>query len=698
MSLVATTKTRNDLGRLLNPKSIAIVGLKDGAAFGPYFEPTLQSDAKVFFVNPKYDSVLGHSTYPSLTAIGEPIDAVYCVTGAAVTTAVAEEAAKLDVGGLVLIAGGFAEMNESGAELQRRLLTAADESGMQVVGPNGLGIINVPKKVSLTIASDHKRRPGGISVISQSGALLSGVAMAAWERPNIGLNVLVSAGNEAVTDLADYVDYLADDPDTSAIGLVIEKIRRPEAFFAAARRAIANGKPIVALKLARSARTQELAASHTGSMTGDAWVYDVAFKQAGIGIARDPEELVDRLAIIEQLAESHYTEVKNLAIITFTGGFASLTMDIATDEGVNVPPLDDFRPWVSELLPGVTVPNPLDSTGLGSQHWEEIVAKYAESPDVDALLFVHPLADEDKGIGIDSVTVFSEYSKRVNKPFIVSNCATSLGDWATPVIESYPGVATGRGPRSTVRGLETLGDFVRARAAINAEAEAITPLARPTAAMVTQPEGEMLPFADAMELLASNGIPVAPYHLIPSGAEVTAPTFSGPYVVKLADVGHRTEHGAVLLNITPETLSEAVGKLRDIAEKDDLASLVAVQPMVKARGEAFLGIQNGELGPMVVFGLGGIFVEVLKRIGGRMAPLSRAEAESLIGEFEDAKLMHGFRGQPAWDLDALADILVNAGKLAVGSADWLESFDANPVLVTDDGFQTVDALCLVSTP
>lgn len=695
MSLTEAIQTRNDLGRVLRPKTIAVVGLKDGAAFGPYFEPTLQSDAKVFFVNPKYDTVMGQRTYPTLSDIGEPIDVVYCVTGAAVTTAIAEEAATLDVGGLVLIAGGFAEMNEAGAALQERLVTAADESGMQVVGPNGLGIINVPNRISLTIASDHKRRPGGISVVSQSGALLSGVAMAAWERPNVGLNVLVSAGNEAVTDLADYVDYLADDPGTSAIGLVVEKIRRPETFFAAARKAIANGKPIVALKLARSVRTQELAASHTGSMTGDAWVYDVAFKQAGIGIARDPEELVDRLAIIEQLGETHHTEVKNVAIITFTGGFASMTMDIATDEGVNVPALDDFRPWVSELLPGVTVPNPLDSTGLGSQHWPEIVAKYAESPDVDALLFVHPLAEEDEGIGVSPVQVFAEYSTKVNKPFIVSNCATSLGTWAGPIIDGFPGAATGRGPRSTLRGLQTLGDFVRARAAISAERSTVAPVSRPSSVTITQPEGEMLPFANAMELLASNGIPVAPYHLISADADVSEPSFAGPYVVKLADVGHRTEHGAVLLNVTADKLFESVAKLREIAEGDDLAPLVAVQPMASSRGEAFLGIQNGELGPMVVFGLGGIFVEVLNRIGGRMAPLTRSDAKSLIAEFEDAKLMHGFRGQPAWDLDALADILVNAGKLAAGSADWLESLDANPVLVTEDGFLAVDALCLV---
>ncbi|MFU8945492.1 acetate--CoA ligase family protein [Mycetocola zhadangensis] len=695
LSPTTVTSKDVDLGRIFTPRTIAVVGLKDGAGFAPYFEPTMHSDAEVFFVNPKYDTVFGQKTYPSLTAIGRPIDVVYCVTGAEVTTQVAEEAAGLDVGGLVLIAGGFAEMDQAGAARQERLLDAARRGGMGIVGPNGLGYVNVPQHISLTIASDHKRRPGGISVVSQSGALLSGIAMAAWERPSVGLNLLVSAGNEAVTDLADYIDYLADDPATTAIALVIEKVRRPKEFFAAVRRAMVKGKPVAALKLARSARTQELAASHTGSLTGDAWVYDVAFKQAGIAIARDPEELVDRLAILEQLDQKYWTEAANVAIITFTGGFASISMDIATDEGVNVPPLDDFRDWVSTNLPGVKVPNPLDATGLGTPIWPEIVDKYAGSDDVDALLFVHPLADEDEGIGVAVTETFIAQAEVVGKPFIVSNCATSLGTWAETLVSKNPGAATGRGPRSTMRGLQTLGDFVRSRAKVTADEQRSAVVPRPAVATVPQPEGSMLPFADTMKLLENAGIPVAPYALVGEDEEVGDVPFAGPYVVKLADVGHRTEHGAVVLNVSATDLADAVEKMRRIAAKDGLAPTVAVQPMVQAQGEAFLGIQNSELGPMVVFGLGGIFVEVLRRVGGRMAPLSTDDAYSLIAEFEDVKVMHGFRGRPAWNHVALAEILVNAGKLAAGATEWVGSLDINPMIVTDDGFLAVDALCIV---
>lgn len=707
---------RDAIRRTLDPRTIAVVGLRDGAPFVPYFAPTLGSGAEIHFVNPKYDTVMGRPAVASLKDIAGPIDAVYCVTGAQVAVGVVEEAATLDVGGVVLVSSGYAEVGDDGVDLQRRLAKAAHSSGMAVVGPNGLGYVNVPRHVSLTIASDHKRRPGGISVVSQSGAVLSGVAMAAWQRPQIGLNVIVSAGNEAVTDLADYVDYLADDPGTTAIGLVIEKIRRPEAFFAAARRAMAAGKPIVALKLARSVRTQEMAASHTGALTGDAWVYDVAFRQLGIGIARDPDELVDRLAVIDQLGPEFRTAVTNLAIITSTGGYASMAGDLAPGEGIEVPALDDLRPWIEGTIRGIHVPNPLDATPMGLAHWTEILERYAARPDVDALLYIHPLADED---GNDHTRVmirqYAEAAEQAGKPFVISNCAGPPGAWVQEMVDASPAVTAANGPLAALRGLRTLGDFVRRRpapvavppvtaadrpvrevAASPATGASAPAVPRPAAPTVAQPEGAMLPFAAGMELLAAQDIPVAPYHLVPGDAEVTLPEFDGPYVVKLADVAHRTEHGAVELGVVAGSLGDALARMRAVATRDGLSPLVAVQPMLEARGEAMLGVQRTELGPLVVFGLGGILVEVLNKVGGRMAPFARTEAKELIAEFADTKVMHGFRGQPAWDLEALADILVAVGRLAAGASGWLASLDVNPLLVTEDGFVAVDALCLVA--
>lgn len=688
------------LRRVLNPQTIAVVGLRDGSPFVKSFMPTLTSDTTIYYVNPKHAEVLGQRTVSSLSDIAGPIDAVYCVTSAPVAVAVVEEAAKLDVGGVVLVSSGYAEMGDaSGLELQERLAAAAQSSGMAVIGPNGLGYTNIPRNIGLTIAADHRHRAGGLSIASQSGALLSGVVMAAWDRPQVGLNLVISAGNEAVTDLADYVDYLASDPQTTSIGLVIEKIRRPEAFFAAARRALRAGKPIVALKLARSSRTQEMAASHTGALTGDAWVYDVAFRQLGIGVARDPEELIDRLAIIDQLGEKYHAAGSNLAIITSTGGYSSMAMDLALDEQIQVPELDHLRGWIENLIPGVHVPNPLDTTPMGLPHVEQILERYTAAEDVDAVLNIHPLSDADEAPYMGALLQkFVDAAHQTGKPFLVTNCAGALGGWAQSIVDASPAAAAGHGVRATLRGLQTLAEFSRRRATTGLTPGRAEPVSRPPEATIPTPEGAMLPFAASMDLLASRGIPVAPYQLVAGDAQIPVPGFAGPYVVKLADVGHRTEHGAVELGVAASELPDAVARMRDIATRDSLPAVVAVQPMVKVRGEAFIGIQSTELGPMVVFGLGGVMVEVLNRIGGRMAPFSRAEAEDLIAEFEDARLMHGFRGQPPWDLEALAELLVRVGDFAAGSSQWLGSLDINPLVVTEDGFAAVDALCLIKDP
>ena len=694
---------RSPLARLLCPSTIAFVGLSDNSHFCRTVRPTLDGDAEIFMVNPRYETVLGRPTVPSLTDLGRPVDAVLSCMSAERTTELIEEAAGLDVGGVVLIANGFAEIGGEGEALQARLTAAARAAGVAAIGPNGLGFINVPHRVSLTIASHHKRRPGGMSIVSHSGAMLSGAAMAAWSYPDGGLNVLVSAGNEAVTDLADYVDYFVTDPETKAIGLILEKIRRPEEFFAAVNRATEAGKPIVVLKLARTEQSQQMAASHTGALTGDAWVYDAALRQAGVALAYDVEELIDRLALFDQLPPERWTSVSALGVVTRTGGFASLCADLAVAEGVPIAPLENYKPWLAERVPGVTVANPLDAASFGAATWTEIIRKYVTDPGLDAIFMIQPTSDEDisyrDGVALSPVLDYAEAAAQVAKPCVIANCSGVPGDW----IEGYlhGALVRGRGLRPSLRGLATMGAFVRHRAARRVPAVAGPPVARPATAPVAQPEGLMLPFGATMALLAEHGIPVAPYHL--AGPEADAglvrPPFGGPYAVKLADVAHRTEHDAVRLEVGADGLAAAVAELRAIAARDNLAASVAIQPMLQAHGEALLGIQGeSELGPLVVLGLGGVFVEVLNRVGGRMAPFTAEVAGELIEEFADLKVMHGFRGRPGWDLDALAGILVAAGQLAARGREWIATLDINPLIYGPDGFGAVDALLLLRDP
>jgi acetate---CoA ligase (ADP-forming) len=698
-SAAAVPSGRPPLDRVFNPKSIAIVGASDTNRFAQHALGTLDSDADVFFVNPRYDRVFGHASYQSLRAIGKPIDAVYSLMGAERTTDLLEEACECGAGGLITIASGFAEFGSDGITLQERLRAAALAANIPVIGPNGVGYINVPKKLDLTMLPHFSRRCGGVSMIAHSGATIEAAGAAAWRAGGVGFNIMISAGNEPVTDMADYLEYLVDDPDTEIICLVLEKIRRPDAFFAAAARARQAGKPIVAVKLARTERTQRMAKSHTGTLTGDAWVYEQAFKQAAILRADEIDEMVDRVQFLEQLPRSRWSPVRGLFVYTGTGGFAAMAADMADAEGVDIPEAERLTDFISSVVPGGSVPNPLDATAflMGSrpESVESIIQTYMAAPEFDTNIFLSQFADWDEG-GRASAENFAQQTQASNNPTIIAPLAGNGGQWLEDLRRDY-GVAIGNGMRGCLRGLNTMASFVRSRPDARVQDPQHVPLApRPADTPVNGEAGPMLPFAATMDLLEQAGIPVAPYHLVVSPAEARQVPFAGPYVVKLADVAHRTDRGAVRLAVPAGGLEAAIGELRALASRDGLPDVVAVQPMIAAHGEAFIGIRGqSELGPVVAFGLGGVFVEVFGRVSGRVAPFTPADAAELIAEFDDLGVLNGVRGKRAWDGEALTSILVSAGTLAAAGRDWIDTIDINPLVYGPEGFAAVDGLCIL---
>ncbi|MBV9596411.1 MAG: acetate--CoA ligase family protein [Chloroflexi bacterium] len=296
------------------------------------------------------------------------------------------------------------------------------------------------------------------------------------------------------------------------------------------------------------------------------------------------------------------------------------------------------------------------------------------------------------------LTDLAEIARLESKPVVLANIAGPPPLWSRQY--ESKALALGSGLRPTLRGLQTIGSFVRYRHRHPRRQPFEPPelLERPPVAPVRVPEGDMLPFDTTMRILRQVGIPVAPYTLLDGDADAgrIEHAFGEPYVVKLADVAHRSEYGAVRINVTSEALPTIVDELWQIAGAHGLSPVIAVQPMIRSTGEVFVGINGtSELGPMVVFGLGGIFVEALNRVGGRMAPFDVEEARDLIDEFRDLRVLHGFRGRPAWDLDALSRLLVSAGRLATAGRDWIASLDLNPVLYGRGGYTAVDALLLV---
>ena len=695
---VDSDRATQDLSRLMRPKTVAFVGLSDDSPFAPNARMTLNGAAEVYFVHPRHEQVFGRRTHATLAEIGHPIDAVFTVTSAMATVGIARDAAAIGVGGLVTMAGGFAETGAEGAALQHELQDIARSSGMPIVGPNGVGMANVQLGISLLMQAPFPRRAGGLSGVFHSGSMIEAVGAAAANPGGLGFNLLISAGNEAVTDMADYLEYLVDDEHTRVIALGIESIRRPEPFFAAAARALEAGIPIIAIKTGRTVRSQKMAASHTGAIVGDSWVYDVALRQAGIQIAADMDDLVQRALLLERLPRERWSPARGLAVLTTTGGFAQLANDLAEAEKVEIPELSSLAGFVRDNIPGASgVSNPLDATGFAWSDpvlWERIVETYAASEDVDALWFPSQHGEWDQAMAESMAQTFARVAAQHDKPFIMSSLAGRLGAWLEPLAGN--GVVLSDGFRGTLRGLSTMGSYVTTRSDRRVSPASTIPAAsRPVGVAVPVAEGTMLGFGATMELLESAGIRVAEYALMSDPAD-RVPTFDGPYVAKLADVAHRTELDAVRVGVSRDELPAAIVELQEIAHTHGVPEVVAVQRMVRGIGEMFVGIQGeSELGPVVAVGLGGIFVEVLDRVEGLLAPFTRSDADELIARFDDVGVIAGLRGRPGWPRDAIAELLVAVGQLAAGGRNWIASMDLNPIIVTEDGLVAVDALCLL---
>jgi acyl-CoA synthetase (NDP forming) len=390
-----------------------------------------------------------------------------------------------------------------------------------------------------------------------------------------------------------------------------------------------------------------------------------------------------------------------VAVASLSGGFSALASDVFADERVELPALSELGEAINALIPERTTINPLDMTGFvmgRSDAVEGVLEVLAGADEVDAVLLHWPLIEEGAEGGEAFVAAAVAAVSSGSKPVVMWSLDDGrVGTWARQL--SVSGVAVTRGVRGTARAVRTLGDFVtfRNQRRDSPAPAPVCPMARPAASPVSAPEGLMLAFEDGMALLTSAGIPVAPFAIIEDGAEIPSLlSFEAPFVVKLADVAHRTEIGAVRLGVTVANLPEAVAAMRGLAREHGVPTRVVVQPQVLVSGEAFMGVQgDSDLGPLVLFGVGGVFIEVLGRVVGGLAPLDVHDARLMLDAMADTGVFTGARGKRPWDREQLEDLLVRLGRLAAGAGQWLQSLDVNPLVLTADGFVAVDALCLL---
>ena len=694
-------RDQHRLERIFKARSVAIVGASEtGVRARNAIQAMSDNGVTLHLINRRGEPVLGRETNRSLTELtekGVEVDAALVFTNGAAAIDVTAEAASLGVGGVIVNAGGFAEAGAEGQALQDRLIHAA--GAMPVIGPNCNGI--VAPGLGLHLAGSPPGLPvssGRIAFVTHSGATMMPMCIAGVER-RIGFSYLVSTGNEAVVDMAEVVAYLATDPSTNAICLLIETIRDPQAFWTAVDAAIAAGKPVLALKNGRSARGQAIAKSHTGAVAGEAWVYASALRQHGVILANDLVDLADRAVLFDQLPRTRWNRVAGLAIASGSGGWVTMASDVCAEEGIDLPALDDLRPQIAEVVPAASIVNPIDLTGAAMTDPRVMggaLRAFLGSSEVDTVLIQSTVCE-----GAESaINAFAgpalDVAAGTQKLLIVGSIEGGpIGSAMQKYLEQ--GIAVTRGLRATVRAIKAMSEFMNFEPSAQFSRGTLEPLTEPTVVMEHASAGRMLGFAATMELLTSFGVPVAPYVLVqPTERPVGKMPFDQPWVVKLADVPHRSDIGAVRLGVTERDFAAVVDDLRELAQELGESPVVVVQPQYKIFSELFVGVNGAsELGSLVVCGLGGIFVEVMRQVAGRLAPFQYEEAKRLVREVNVSGVLDGPRGTAAWPQEKLAHLLSAVGDLAVRANPWLESLDINPLALTPNGIVAVDGLAIL---
>lgn len=687
----------SSLSRVLSPRSVAIVGVSEGRRMSDVAAGhLLAADVELHLVSSRAVTAYGHSVSPSLDALGKPVDVVLSLVGAAASVEIAAQAAALGCGGLVIIASGFAEAGPSGSTLQNRLRRLGEETGLAVMGPNCTGFANVPAGLALFTGMPVPVRAGALSIVSQSGYLTRAAMVAARER-NLGVRLAISSGNEAVTGVADYLDFLVEDPGTGVICLILEKVREAAAFFAAVARARAARKPVIALKLGNSARGRDIVASHTGAITTDGWVYETGFRQAGIVLAEDLEALLDRSQLLAQLPPDRWRSCRDAVLISSSGGVAALASDSFEVHGVRLPPLDHLRARIHETIPGAPHANPLDLTGFAVEPPEVVeglLETYTEPPAAGAVAIGWWLADEDADRAEILLKPLRSVARRAGIPMIMASVEESrIGGWTTGAGQGL--VCFTRGLRGTARALAGMSDHVEFAGGPAARPEPGAPLPRPAA--IDSPVGPIAGFAEAMSLLARQGLNIAPHLIVPGPGEIdqdSAASLGPALVIKLADVPHRADVGAVRVNVTAGQLAAAAEDLSVIAAEQGLSGRLVIQPMIAGESEAFIGIRNHtDLGPVIVAGLGGASVESAGPVVGRLLPADRADIAAMLDEL-DQRLTARLGRPPRWNKEGLAAAAAGLAGLAL-RAPWLASADINPLICGGPDCTAVDVLMVL---
>jgi acetyl coenzyme A synthetase (ADP forming)-like protein len=668
------------------PASVAVIGAsrRRGSIGGELFRNVLEADfvGAAYPVNRGGEPVAGVRAYASIAEIPDDVElAVVCLPGAGVLDA-AEEALAKGVRAICVISSGFAETGAEGRERQERLLALVRSHGARLLGPNCLGIASTKPRLNATFAP-RALPPGRIGFSSQSGAL--GLALLEQSSARLGFSAFVSIGNKADVSSNDLLEWWEDDPETDVVLLYLESFGNPRKFGRLSRR-VARRKPILALKAGATAAGAKAASSHTAALAGSEAAVDALFHQAGVLRARTLEELVDVAGL---LANQPLPSGRQVGVVTNAGGLGILCADACEAAGLELPELsEETRVALAAVLPGEgSLANPIDMLGSATgATYERAIPPLLADPRLDALivLFVPPVvagAPEVAGAIRRAVE-----AAQPDKPVL----AVVMSAEGTPLELLESDLASFPYPESAARALGLAADraeWLRRPAGSIPELEVDVETARAVIDDALGDAGEAwLDARRTRRLLCAYGIPLVPERTAGGADDAVAAAveLGFPVVVKTAAAGaHKTDIGGIALDLgDEEQVRAAVGRI---------GAPVIVQSYLKGGTELLAGVvQDPVFGPLVAFGPGGVFAELIGDASFRIAPLTDVDAEELVTGGKAGRLVAGFRGSPPSDQAALTDLVHRLGRLAEDFPEVSE-LDLNPVLATPDGCVAVDA-------
>lgn len=681
--------------KMLRPKSVAVVGASaTPGKIGYTVIKNLLKDGyqgKIFPINQKESEILGLKCYAEVSQVPDEIDSAIMCVPAKVMAQVVEECGKKGVKGGIVITSGFSEVGRK--DLEDEVIRIAHQYGMRILGPNIVGSLSNSEKFNGSFAPCLPL-PGKTSLITQSGALLIAMDMATYGR-RVGYEKMISIGNMADVDFADLIEWFQDDDETSCVSLYVEGMRDGRKFIDAAKK---STKPIIALKSGVSAHGAAAAASHTGSLAGGAKIYNAAFKQAGVIEASDLENLFNR-----GLALSTQPPMKgdNMLIITNGGGNGVLATDAAERFGI---PLkfapEDLQVEMKKHMPEFgSAKNPVDMTGMAGTEWYYETVKFAIKSDwTDSVVVLYcETAMTNPGEIAQSIKRAVDESGMKYKPVTVSFVGGEKSDQAIGwLVEN--GIPAFFAPDVAVNAMAALREFSRLQenkksASVSTDGKAKEASLKIIAAARADGRSSLTEI-EAKKVFEAYGLPTTKIGLAKSEDEAVTlcEQIGYPIVMKIVspDILHKSDAGGVKVNIKSEADARdaynTILKNSKAYKADADIHGVAVQEMAPWGTEVILGsVNDPAFGPTVMFGLGGIFVEVLKDVTFRVTPVSQAEAEQMIGEIKSAAILAGVRGEAPRDRKTMAETVVKYSNMIYELADEIAESDANPILLYSEG-------------